>query len=97
MFEKRQNAQTVDLDPPLCVKFSCRASARLQRFALIGKKSLAVGHSAIFQTWPNQGAAAGGSLFAYLGKSFHAAAALYKKRRGRIFYCPTSGKRGILL
>ncbi|MEY8260585.1 hypothetical protein AALA80_09575 [Oscillospiraceae bacterium 50-60] len=37
MFEKRQNAQTVDLDPALCVKCSCRASARLQKFALIGE------------------------------------------------------------
>ncbi|WP_207636907.1 hypothetical protein [Oscillibacter sp. 1-3] len=38
MFEKSQNAQTADLYPPLCVKFSCRASARLQKFALIGEK-----------------------------------------------------------
>ena len=37
MFEKSQKAQTVDLDPPLCVKCSCRASARLQKFALIGE------------------------------------------------------------
>ncbi len=37
MFEKSQKAQTMDLDPPLCVKFSRRASARLQKFALIGE------------------------------------------------------------
>ena len=38
LFEKNQNAQTADLDPPLCVKCSCRASARLQKFALTGEK-----------------------------------------------------------
>ncbi|MCX4370210.1 MAG: hypothetical protein OSJ58_00110 [Dysosmobacter sp.] len=45
MFEKCQNAQTADLFPPLRVKFSCRAAARLQKFALIGDW-IAVGGSA---------------------------------------------------
>ena len=45
MFEKCQNTQTADLFPPLCVKFSCRAAARLQKFALIGDW-IAVGGSA---------------------------------------------------
>jgi hypothetical protein len=38
MFEKCQNAQAADLFPPLCVVFFCRASARLQKSALIGEK-----------------------------------------------------------
>ncbi|MCX4372538.1 MAG: hypothetical protein OSJ58_12065 [Dysosmobacter sp.] len=50
MFETCQSAQTADLFPPLCVKFSCRATARLQKFALPGKESLAAGRSVIYQT-----------------------------------------------
>ncbi len=38
LFEKCQNAQTTDLFPPLCIKFSCRATVHLQKFALIGEK-----------------------------------------------------------
>jgi hypothetical protein len=43
LFEKCQNAQTADLFPPLYVQFSCRAAARLRKFALIGEK--------IFRRW----------------------------------------------
>ena len=46
--------KTADLFLPLCVKFSCRASARPRKFALIGEKSLAVGHSVNFQTRPSE-------------------------------------------
>ncbi|MEY8261121.1 hypothetical protein AALA80_12280 [Oscillospiraceae bacterium 50-60] len=50
LFEKSQNAQTVDLYPPLCVKFSCRASARLQKFALIGEN---ISHRWAFRHFSN--------------------------------------------
>ena len=53
LFEKSQNAQTVDLYPPLCVKFSCRASARLQKFALIGENISRRWAFRFFQTRPS--------------------------------------------
>ena len=36
--KKVKTPKTADLFPPLCVKFSCRASARPRKFALIGEK-----------------------------------------------------------
>ncbi|MEY8262393.1 hypothetical protein AALA80_18950 [Oscillospiraceae bacterium 50-60] len=102
MFEKNQNAQTADLDPPLCVKCSCRASARLQKFALTGEKSLAVGHSAIFQTRPgrfevDKPECTGGAAF-HLRRFFAAAAPVscpYSRPIGACNLCsPTNCRPG---
>ena len=38
LYSQPQNAVQAGLLPPLHVKFSCRAAARLQKFALIGYK-----------------------------------------------------------
>ena len=75
MFEKRQNAQTVDLDPPLCVKFSCRASARLQKSALIGEN---ISRCWAFRHFANKAYSDSGEIFynsimdtENLGVNFH--------------------------
>jgi hypothetical protein len=49
LVEECQSTQTADLFPPVYVKFSCRAAARLGKFALIGGKSPAARHPPIFK------------------------------------------------
>jgi len=56
LFENWQNASTADLFPPLCVKFSCRATARLRKFALIGEEISRRWAFANFQTSPKRAA-----------------------------------------
>ena len=53
MFEKCQNVQKADLFRRFALIFLAIHKVWLRQIALADKKSLAVGHSAIFQTSPN--------------------------------------------